>query len=781
MMTLPLLTVAYLAGLLLAQAIPPPTWHLLLPAVFATAWLLLRNTRGAVCLFVFLILTFGYSNYHLQSSPPLKTTVLQSLSVKTPHTFHARVLQARFRPDGGKQLDLWIHHVIQNRSPVAATGGMRLQIEKSQRRFFRGEELAVRTRLRIPRRFGTPGEFDYPRYLAANGLQFTGFLPDDTGIARLKHVSPSPLAALRIRIGKLIDYSVPDKDQEALVRALVIGDKDMLNENQRSRLAGMGLSHLFSISGFHLGLVAAFGYLALLTIVRHSEKILLAIPPRRLLPVLLLPLLWCYLQLTGEALPAMRALLAAAVVAGLLWVRRFCHPVHAALAVALAILVATPMSLFTPSFQLSFAGVFGILVFLPRWSKHLPAMPGICYRITQLSLVTLAAGITTGPIALWHFHLFAPAGLIINLWAVPLIGGLAIPAGLTGLLLASVWQDGAVLCFRFTATMVTQTLKFSECILTWPMLAPRQIYLPVFSLTCITLMVAILLLPWRKWHIPVLLALLTALWLWPAPRPQQLRVMALSVGQGDAMLVSDTRGHHYLIDGGGMTRGTFDTGERLVAPALGQLGIKQLTAVVLSHDHPDHRNGLLHIVKHFPVQEFWCGMPENELWLPLRKQISIKHIPVRTFPPGWSTVATTHTDEVALFIPPQTMAGINDRSLVFYARHNQEGVLLTGDLESDGVRHLLDNMPERPVTLLKLPHHGSRFSNVDLLLEHFAPSLVFTSLGYNNSFGFPHRNTVEIVEEKQLRLWRTDLHGTLRFELTDKGWQARSWKSGLFH
>jgi competence protein ComEC len=390
MINLPLLTVAYLAGLLLAQVIPPPTWHLLVPVALATAWLLMRNARGATCLLGCLILAFGYSNYHLQSSPPDTTSLLQSLSVKTPHTFYVRVLQVRSRPDGGKQLDLWIHHVLQNHCPVAVSGGMRLQIEKSQRGFIRGEELAVRTRLRIPRRFGTPGEFNYPRHLSANGLQFTGFLPDDNGIAVLQHTTPSPLAGLRTRIGKLIAYSVPDKDQEALVRALVIGDKDMLNENQRSRLAGMGLSHLFSISGFHFGLVAAFGYLALLAIMRHSEKLLLAIPPRRLAPVLLLPALWCYLQLTGQALPAMRAWLAAAAVAGLLWVRRCCHPVHATLAVALAILVATPMSLFTPSFQLSFAGVFGILVLVPRWSKHVPAMPGICYRITQFSLVIFA-------------------------------------------------------------------------------------------------------------------------------------------------------------------------------------------------------------------------------------------------------------------------------------------------------------------------------------------------------------------------------------------------------
>jgi len=781
MINLPFLTAAYGAGLLLTLAIPAPAWHLVLPVVLATAWLLLQHTKGAVWLLGLLMLTCGYSNYSLQSIPPVKATVLQSLPETTPHTFHGRLLQIKSRPDGGKQLDLRIHHVVRDRQPIAAPGSMRLHIEKSERLFIRGDELAVRTRMRTPQRFGTPGEFDYPRHLAANGLQFTAFLPDDAGIARLRHATPSPLDKLRARVGKLIDCSVPADDQAALVRALVIGDKDMLGEHQRWRLAGLGLSHLFSISGFHLSLVAMFCYFALLAIMRRSEYLLLLVPPRRLLPGLLVPALWCYLQITGQALPAMRAWLAAAIVAGLLWMRRYCNPVQAALAIAFAILVAVPMSLFMPSFQLSFAGVFGILIFLPRWSRKLPVMPGFWHRLTQLCLVTLAAGLTTGPIVLWQFHLVAPAGVLANLWAVPLIGGVGIPTGLAGLLLTPVWQDGAALCFRLTAEVVGRTLKLSEVVIDFPLLAPRHLYLPTSSLICITLMVAILLLPWRKWHIPVLLALLSVVWLWPTPAPQRLRVMALSVGQGDALLVSDDQGHHYLIDGGGMTRGTFDTGERLVAPALGRLGIKELTAVVLSHDHPDHRNGLLHIVKHFPVRAFWCAMPEEAIWTPLRQQLRLRKIPVRSFKPGWSSIEHSQTSEIALFVPPQTMSNMNDRSLAFYARHGQDGALLTGDLESAGVNLLLRATPDRPVTLLKLPHHGSRHSAVDLLVDHFSPPMVFTSLGRNNPFGFPHRETMEILAQRQLPLWRTDLHGTLNFELGNRGWRPRTRQSGLFH
>ncbi|MDK2847719.1 MAG: competence protein ComEC [Desulfuromonadales bacterium] len=729
---------------------------------------------------MFLVMTCGYCNYGSQTGFSDKTSPLLTLPGDTPHTVFGKILRVHQTSDGGKRLDLKIHHMLRQGRPFAASGGLRLSVAESERRFMPGDEIAVRTRLRIPRRFGTPGEFDYPRYLADRGMQFTGFVPDDAGVAMIQRAKQAFWPRLRSHIGQLIDRSATSRDQAALIRALVIGDKDLLSRKQRQNLAQLGLSHLFSISGFHLGLVAMFGYFTMLAVVRSSEAFLLLVPPRRLLPCLLMPLLWCYLQMVGQALPVTRAWLAAVAVAALFWSRRCCQPARVALAVAGTILVAKPTALFTPSFQLSFAGVFGILILMPRWIGILPARPIFLRRIAQLGMVTTAAGIVTTPLVLWHFHMLAPAGLLINLWAGPVIGGIAIPVGLGGMLLSPLWPAAAGVCFRFMGVLVESVLKLSTKVPDLPLLAARKLYLPLPALLLISLMVAMLLLPWRKRHALLLAALLAALCLWPPSRPEQLRVTALSVGQGDALLVSDCRGRHYLIDGGGMAHSTFDTGERLVAPALGRLGIRKLTAVILSHDHPDHRNGLVHILKHFPVQAFWCAIPEKDLWPPLRKQLEDRHIPVRIFQPGWTLVEDTPALETAVFVPPQTMANFNDRSVVFYTRFRKDGILLTGDLESSGIDCLLKAWPSRPVSLLKLPHHGSRSSPVDLLLARFSPRQVFVSLGFDNPFGFPHRETLTSLEKYRLPLWRTDLHGTVAFDLKNGIWHVRSWQNGLF-
>ena len=81
-------------------------------------------------------------------------------------------------------------------------------------------------------------------------------------------------------------------------------------------------------------------------------------------------------------------------------------------------------------------------------------------------------------------------------------------------------------------------------------------------------------------------------------------LILFSVGQGEAMLLR-AEGKTLLIDGGGLRSDNIDVGERLLAPALGALGIHKLDAIILTHNHPDHSGGLTYIVKNFVVEEFW--------------------------------------------------------------------------------------------------------------------------------------------------------------------------------
>ena len=111
---------------------------------------------------------------------------------------------------------------------------------------------------------------------------------------------------------------------------------------------------------------------------------------------------------------------------------------------------------------------------------------------------------------------------------------------------------------------------------------------------------------------------------------------------------------------------------------------------------------------------------------------------------------------------------------------NHDSLLLTGDLEKQGVLNLLSAGLPGPVSLLKLPHHGSKFSATDRLIDRFSPKHCLVSAGYQNRHHLPARQVVDYLQKKNIPLYRTDLSGTLQAQLSGNGWQIKRWQQGFF-
>jgi competence protein ComEC len=787
-MRLPLLFSSFAGGLLLASFFPP--WPILPPLmlVFGFLWLICHRLQPRFSwLLPLLFCGLGAALYHLHLPPPQTSHHISAYADQGTVTIHGTVLSVLPREESGCRIDLEARQVFIDSTPRPCNGRLRLHVEEGEVETSPGNQIRFAAKLRRPELFGTPGEFDYPRHLASQGIFATAFVGQSQDIVSFGSSGGgrflASVARFRQRIGRQIDQSV-DPELAPLVRALAIGDKQSLSTEQTSLMARAGISHLFAISGLHLGLVGMmlFGLGRLLY--RRSEGLLLFQPMGRLLPLLLLPPLWLYLQVTGNALSARRAFFMLALVALLLPFSRRTPPIRILLAVAFGMLCWQPLSFFEPSFQLSFAGVLGILVFLPRWKNLLNRLPRPLHWPSGVAAATLAATLTTLPLVLLHFHLWAPAGLLTNLLAVPLIGLGAVPTALAGMLVTTFWPAAGTVLLQLSAGFTAVAWQIAQIIVDIPPLSGKMVYLSPALLGAVFCGVLYLLLPssqrFRGASLLVLAGMVLTLAL-SSPSARTLSVTALSVGQGEALLLTRPDGGHYLIDGGGFARGTFDTGARLVGPALGRLGVRSLEAVILTHDHPDHRLGLIHILENFPVRSFWCTDKIEQLHPDLQRTLTAHRIPLKTFPPGWTFPDRTGEEPaLAVFVPDQPKDHLNDRSLVLYAKLGKDGVLLTGDLEKSGVEELLAKTPEMPVTLLKLPHHGSRFSNPCALVDRFGPQEVFTSQGRNNPYGFPHAEVEQSLRQRGLTLYRTDLHRTLKYVSQGDGWHRESWRDGLF-
>ncbi|GAB4167085.1 MAG: DNA internalization-related competence protein ComEC/Rec2 [Geothermobacteraceae bacterium] len=765
--------VALSCGILLAGMVPQTGWYAILPGgLLVLCGLLLPGRRPAARLIPVGLALLGLGLAQQQMRPPMRPNDLRQLADGRPYRVEATVADCRLDAEGRARLDLEAR-IHEQHSNAPYSGRLRLTVDHCERPFLPGEHLAFTSKLKRPHRFGNPGEFNYPRHLASRGIYLMAYLPR---AEQIENVDTSPnwrrqLAEVRARASNEIERLLP-QPQASLLRALLLGDRDRFPEETRARIADAGLSHLLAISGLHLGLVGGLLFAVTFFLWRRSERLMLLQPPARILPLLLTPLLALYTLLTGAAVSTLRALLIWALGSLLLASSRRYRPIDLLWFVVLLMLLFHPLWLFEPGLQLSVAGAAGILLLVPFWHRRIPTA---WRKIADLPLATLAANLATFILVGLHFHQFAPAGLVNNLFAIPVIGFFTLPAGLVGLGVRLAGIPGGETLLHFSGWSAERIVDLADAVAGLPLFHPLDWFpdpLQLMAGTAFVLAIHALSTVRLRRATPLLLAAITLLVLPAARNNGHIRVTAVAVGQGEAILLETPAGKRYLVDGGGLRYSRFDIGNRLLLPTLGWLGIHNLDGVILSHPHPDHYLGLEAVLRKMPPRKFITGLPRNRLPGQLDDALDPQTAYIQ-LEPGWHRlVANTDTD-LRVWVPEQQAGSVNDRSLVVYLGSGSEGVLLTGDLERPGVARLMRQLPDLQVTLLKLPHHGSRHSDTERLLERLRPTAALVSAGRNNVYRFPAEAVVRACQKRGIKLWRTDLDGCVRLVATPKGWQQR--------
>ena len=781
-MPLPLLLVFLSAGLLLENFYVPGQPYLLAGCaalLFATALFLPSRWRFLPAGIAALLL--GISLVALAARPPLDSNALHRFVGPEPIAVTGEVGFVGRSVRGNPFYDLQVEKLVNRGVEIPVVGKLRLYVEARDMSYVVGDRIVFMSRLRRPRLFGTPGEFNFVRYLARRGIHTLAYVRQPDAIARLAdRRDASVLEAWRSVNVELIERSVHERSElGGLVRALAQGERHDVSVSQRELLAFSGLSHLFAISGLHFGLVSAALYLGCAWLWRRSTWLLEQCPPRRALPLLLVPLLYGYLCFSGGAISSWRAFLMLAAAALVMASLRRVDPLRVLAAVAMILLLGDPLLIYEAGFQLSFSATFGILLAMrscyPWLSKRV-----LWQRYPLLiGLTTLTATLSTLPFVLLHFQQWSPAGLLANLFAVPLVSFVLLPLALLGALLGPFWPLAAQGCFGCCAWLLEGLLWSVERLLNWPGMAP-YVFFPTpatWMWLCLLALAGIWLIAGpRRWLLPVMIGGVGLLLPWG--EPPAVALTALSVGQGEALLLSFEGRRHVLVDGGGLPGSRFDVGSRLVVPALAQLGVDHLEAVILTHEHPDHMLGVPAVLERLSCNSLWTSVSPEQFPESLRRRLDRGGVTLHAPSRGWQTLDVAGS-QLHLFAPGGNAAA-NNRSLVVYVRHAEQGILLCGDLERSGVERLLDDPPVGPVTLLKLPHHGSRHSAQQSLLEEFSPSTALVSAGFGNRYRLPHPETVALYEHALVPLWRTDVQGTLQFVPEGGGWRVTRWKEGAF-
>lgn len=590
----------------------------------------------------------------------------------------------------------------------------------------------------------------------------------------------------------------------ALLHTAVLGERQSSDARVEDGFRAAGATHVLSVSGLHLAAVAFVFFVGLRRLLTLVPVLPLWLDPRRVAAALALPAVAFYTLLSGDAIATVRS--AIMMTMGLLAVvlrRRVTSLV--AVGVAVFVLLAwSPLALFDVSFQLSVVSVLALGLFAgplaPRRARlpapgrtRLRALGGrVLDVVGRLGAATVAAGATTAPLCAHHFGEVTPAAPLGNLLLVPLVEMAVVPFGLGGATLAAALGDGWGRPFLFVARVAAALAlaiadRFRALAPVWTTRAPNAL-----ETTCLVLGVGLLLAAVgrgvarrRGKAVGAALALgvgvgsLAARELARRLDPDVI-VTFLDVGQGDAAVVQAPGGRTLLIDGGGTYDGGFDPGARVVEPFLRARGITRLDAVVLSHPHPDHLNGLHRVVARFPVAALWTSGDDghNPEYGRLLDEARARGVrlpvpsaadfgPLRVEPLG-PFVAANGVETVG---PPEGTS-VNDASLVIRLVFGARSFLFAGDIEADGEGEVAGRRGAGQTTasdVLKVPHHGSRTSSSDELLSAVQPRLAVMSLGWKNRFHFPSAQVVARYLARGTALLRTDLAGAVTVRASPSG------------
>ncbi|MEC5396673.1 DNA internalization-related competence protein ComEC/Rec2 [Uliginosibacterium sp. H1] len=629
-----------------------------------------------------------------------------------------------------------------------------------------GESWQLRVRLRRPHGNLNPHGFDYEAWLFERGIRAVGYVRGGVGAAgdnrllatRAAGFVPA-LQATRQAVRERFEQTLPDGQWRGVLSALAIGDQGAVPAAQWDLFARTGVTHLMSISGLHVTLVAALVGMLAGALWRRSARLCLVQPAQRITVLAGALAATLYVALAGFGVPAQRTLYMLLMAALSLWLRRR-GGVSFALACALMlVLLIDPWAVLSAGFWLSFGAVAALLVAARSTgdadAEGMPAQ--LWWRAGQWLRAQWAITLLTLPLLLGVFQQFSLVSPLANLVAIPVVSLLVTPLALLF----------AVLPLPALAELAHGLLAFLMQFLQWLAAMPvanwQQAAPPAWLVALCVVAALFALLPRGvpgRWTALLCFVPLLA-WSPPRPPPGSFEVRVLDVGQGLAVHLRTASGD-WLFDTGARWSEEADSGDRIVLPYLRAVGARRLDGLIVSHDDIDHSGGAASVLQGIPVAWLASSLPVDHV---LRRSAR-RHVDCLRGE-GWQRDGVQFS-----FLHPGDGAGgkDNDRSCVLRVSSAQGSLLIAGDIEAGAERELLAVEAGRlRADVLVVPHHGSRTSSTEAFVHGVSARHAVFTAGYRNRFGHPHPQVLQRYATQGATIWRSDTHGVLHFQFAPSG------------
>lgn len=611
-----------------------------------------------------------------------------------------------------------------------------------------GERWRLVVRLKRPHGNANPYAFDYEAWLFERGIRATGYVRPAAPASRLTEMVWSPGYALELarwHLRAVLQQGLPEESHPyvGVLIALTIGDQRAIHGDLWNTFNRTGTTHLMSISGLHVTMLAALLASFVAVLWRRVPQLVLRLPARKAAVLAGAVAALFYVFLAGFAVPAQRTLYMLLVAALALYSGRIVAPSRVLCLALLVVLLIDPWAVLAAGFWLSFTAVAALLFISAARVGEIPGWRG---RLAAWGSVQWAATVASLPILLLIFQQFSLVSPLANALAIPVISLLVTPLALLATLLP--WWP----LLELTHAILAGLMVFLDWCALWPVWQAPAPSLAVVLLAALG--VFVLLLPRGLAGRWVGAVLMLPLVFWPAPRPAsgEVWIEVLDVGQGLAVVVR-TEKHNLLYDTGPLYSAESDAGQRVIVPYLRALGVNQLDALVVTHRDKDHSGGLASVRAALPVTRLLSSLPEiggelcadGQSWVWEGVQFSVLHPRLVDYAQAGKT---------------------NHFSCVLRIAVGDQAVLLTSDIEAADEAAMLQRSGKAlQADYLLVPHHGSRTSSTPAFLAAVKPHQALLPVGYRNRYGHPKADILALYQQNGVRIWRTDKDGALLLKL----------------
>lgn len=241
-----------------------------------------------------------------------------------------------------------------------------------------------------------------------------------------------------------------------------------------------------------------------------------------------------------------------------------------------------------------------------------------------------------------------------------------------------------------------------------------------------------------------------------------LTLNMFDVGQGDGIMIQTPYDQQILVDAG--------PGRQMEGKVSSEMPLfdRTIETVIISHPHADHVNGLFDILKHFKVERVvWSGVAYNsKIYDTLRDEVKKRGIAIQIVRDG-DTLEFGPDMRIEIIAPVGDVIGkefkdVHEGTVVGRLVYKNTEVLLTGDVNEEIEEAILAK--HRPIEsdILKVSHHGSRYSTSEAFLDKVHPEYAIISVGKDNRYGHPHVELLDRLELRAIPTYRTDQQGDIR-------------------